>query len=130
MAVALLGFVAIASTACAEPPSPEPAAQTWIAVYGPIDWSPPDRMSLEVAGTAWSLTPDGGGGVVTESLTSPAEVRLVGLDDCRLYARFDATPGSAHIIRFAPDGSVQVQDNTGGIMELGPGLVERAPSDC
>lgn len=99
-------------------------------MYGPIDWSPPDRMSLEVAGTAWSITPDGGGGVVTESLTSAAEVRLVGLEDCRLYARFHATPGSAHIIRFAPDGSVLVQDNTGGILESGPGLVERAPSGC
>jgi hypothetical protein len=115
---------------CTQPvPSPE-AAATWVAVYGPADWSPPEQMSLEIGATAWSITPDAGGGVVTAELTERAGIRLVGLDGCHLYATFDAVPGSAHVIRFAVDGSVQVEDITGGALDAGPGLVESAPSDC
>jgi len=87
-------------------------------------------MSLEIAGRAWTITPEGGGGVVMEALAERVEVRLVGDDDCRVYASLDAAPGSAHIIRFAADGSVGLEDVTGGFLDMGPALVERDPSNC
>ena len=111
-------------------PTSQPPEQTWLAVHGPRNWIPSEPMSLEVDRAAWSVTPLGGGGVVTPDLTDQAGVRLIGLETCREYASFEITPGSAWIIRFAPDESVTVEDAAGQAHEMGPGLVEGPPSDC
>ena len=85
----LVWILAVALAACASPPpeTPRPSlGLTWIAVLGPMDWMPPQEMSLEMDGRAWSITPPGGGGVVTPDLTAPARVRLVTVIDCRVYS--------------------------------------------
>ena len=130
---ALIAISVTTLTGCASlaPEAPaEPGGQTWLAVHGPRDWMPSEPMSLEIAEGAWTITPDGGGGVVTPDLAGPAEVRLFGVETCREYALFDIAPGSAWIIRFAQDGSVSVEDAAGHAREIGPGLVEGPRSSC
>lgn len=130
---ALISILAMTLAGCAltTPQSaPESPSQTWLAVHGPRDWFPTEEMSLEIGDAAWAITPAGGGGVVTPDLSQASKVRLVGIGDCRAYASFSVTPGSAWIIRFAADGSVTVEDAAGQAHEMGPGLVERQPSGC
>ena len=74
-------------------PTPDPAAQpgivpaqTLIAVHGPVDWVVPQEMSLEIGDQAWSMTVDGGSGVAGDILSEVSLVRLVGVDDCHVYA--------------------------------------------
>jgi len=98
-------------------------AQTWIGVHVPADWVPPQEMSLEIGDQAWSITVDGGAGVVSLDLSEISSVKLVGVDDCHVYAAFEAAPGGFHSIRFADDGSVSIGEPA--FMEAGPGLVER-----
>jgi hypothetical protein len=126
----VVALAALVVTACARPAGPEPGGEAWIRVTGPRDWPPPGAMSLEFDGSAWSITPEGGGGVVSKELSERTEVRLIGLANCHVLARLEVAPGSAHIIRFAADGSVGMEDITGGDIELGPALVEAAPSGC
>jgi hypothetical protein len=122
-AVVLSGCGGLSTSNPAESP-------TWLAVRGPVDWIPPEPMSLEIDGSAWSITPEGGGGVVTPEVTTSAEVRLLAVEGCHLYASFEVAPGSAHVISFAADGSVAVVDVAGQAREMGPGLVERPPTGC
>jgi hypothetical protein len=107
-----------------------PPAQTWIGISGPPDWTPPEELRLEVAGEAWGLRVQDGGGVVTPELQATAFVRLIGVESCETYAGFEAEPGSAHAIRFADDGSAEVIDVTGQPTEMGPGLTESPPTRC
>ena len=118
-------------------PSPDPDArpgvvpgQTWVAVHTPADWVAPQELSLEVGSQAWSITVDGGPGVVAYDLSEDTPVRLVGVDDCHAYAAFQAAPGGFYSIRFADDGSVSVNEIE--MMEMGPGLAERdgGPTGC
>lgn len=129
----LTSIVAISLGGCAFPmiePRAQAPAQTWLAVHAPRDWMPSEPMTLEIGEGAWSLTPSGGGGVVTPDLIDRANVRLIGMETCREYAFFNIAPGSAWIIRFAPDESVTVEDAATLEHEAGPGLVEGPPSDC
>lgn len=118
-------------------PTPDPAAQpgliptrTWVGVHIPADWVAPQDMSLEVGDHAWSITVDGGAGVVSTDLSEISSVMLVGIDDCHVFAAFEATPGALYSIRFAADGSVSIEEVAD--MEAGPGLVERdgGLTDC
>lgn len=120
----------LALGACAPIPAPSVTRQTWVAVHAPADWVAPQEMSLEVGHRAWSISPEGGPGVVARDLSGAATVRLIGAEDCRLYASFEAVPGARYAIRFADDGSVSVRAVEE--METGPGLVERddGPTDC
>jgi hypothetical protein len=129
VAVALLLVIAGCSTAQPRPtsdavPGVIPPAQTWIGVLVPESWVPPQEMSLEVDGQAWSITALGGAGVITPTLSDTSSVRLIGVSDCHEYAAFDANPGGAYSIRFADDGSVTVGEQDGALA-MGPGLVER-----
>lgn len=135
IAAAVLLLISGCSTALSSPtseavPGVIPPARTWIGVHVPADWVPPQEMSLEVDGQAWSITIVGGAGVVSPILPETSSVRLVGVRDCHLYAAFDANPGGFYSIRFADDGSVSVDEI--GDMEAGPGLTERdgGPTDC
>jgi hypothetical protein len=135
IATAVLLLLSGCSTA---PPSPIseavpgviPPAQTWIGVHVPADWVPPQEMSLEVDGQAWSITVVGGAGVISPVLPETSSARLVGVGDCHVYAAFDANPGGFYSIRVADDGSVSIEEVEG--MEAGPGLTERdgGPTDC
>lgn len=130
-ALAMAGFVtALLLAACTASDSPGRGPETWVTVTGPIDWIAPAEMALEIGDTAWSITPDGGGGLAMATLDQPADVLLVGIEDCREYARFTAEPGSAHVIRFQRDGSVEVEDWTGREIEMGPALSQSAPGGC
>ena len=100
--------------------------QTWISVTGPAGSHPPEELVLEIGHRAW----DGYGGVVGVATRDAVDVRLVGLAECRTYAHFSASPGSAWVIRFTEDGSVRMEDWTGRGMETGPGLPERSTSGC
>lgn len=120
-------------------PTPDPSAmpgiipaQTWITVGTPSDGVPPQEMSLELGRQAWSITVDGGAGVMAAVLSEVTSVRLVGVRDCHVYAAFEAAPGSNYWIRFGDDGSVSVEDATGQEQPAGPGLNERegGPTDC
>lgn len=125
-------LLALGGCASLAPPEQEPAAprQTWVAVHAPADWVAPQEMSLEVGDEAWSITVDGGPGVVAYDLPAVTIVRLIGVDDCHVYAAFDAAPGGFYSIRFADDGSVSVDEVE--VMETGPGLIERdgGPTGC
>jgi hypothetical protein len=118
---AILGVVV---AGCMRPASP--AAMTWVAVVGPRDSEAPEDLVLEIDDAAWH----GYGGVVSVSKSSEARVRLVGLPSCRTYAQFTAAPGSMSVIRFAPDGTVRIEDWTARGVDAGPGLGERPPSGC
>jgi hypothetical protein len=126
MLIALGGCASLAS------PEPDPGAprQTWVAVHTPADWVAPQEMSLEVGAQAWSITVEGGPGVVATDLSAVAAVRLIGVDDCHVYAAFDGAPGGLYAIRFADDGSVSIDQVEA--VETGPGLIERdgGPTDC
>jgi hypothetical protein len=134
--VAIVFLLAGCSIALATPP-PDPAAQpgliptrTWVGLHVPADWVPPQEMSLEVGDQAWSITVDGGAGVVSPVLSEISSVKLVGVDDCHVFTAFEATPGAFYSIRFADDGSVSIEEVAD--MEAGPGLVERdgGLTDC
>jgi hypothetical protein len=116
-------------------PGLEPPAQTWIGVWARAGTVPPQEMSLEVDGQAWSFfvvtEGDGGGGGVTSfTLSDTSSVRLVAVADCHVFASFEANPGRMYGIRFEEDGSVSVQELDG--IEAGPSLGERegGPTDC
>ena len=121
-------------------PTPDPNAlpgiipgQTWITVGTPSDGIPPQEMSLELGGQAWSITVDGGGGVIAAELSEVIPVRMLGVRDCHLYAALEAAPGSNYQIRFGDDGSVSVEELGPEVEQpAGPGLVERVggPTDC
>jgi hypothetical protein len=120
-------------------PTPDPAAmpgvvpaQTVIGVFGPADWVPPQELSLEIGDQAWSILAEGGHGVAGRNLSDVTFVRLVGVDDCHVYAAFEAAPGAFYSIRFAEDGSVSVKDITAQGIEDGPALGEREGglADC
>lgn len=130
-------LLALAGCSLLPTPSPDPDArpsivpgQTWVAVHTPADWVAPQEMSLEVGNQAWSITVDGGPGVMVHDLSEVALVRLVGVEDCHAYAAFQAAPGSFYSIRFADDGSVSVEEVE--MMETGPGLTKRdgGSTDC
>lgn len=110
--------------------TPEPT-QTYINV---IEVAQSQEMSLEVGDAAWSFTSDTGGGVATPELTATKRARIVAVDDCQVYAEFDAVPGRAYLVRVAFIGTVTVEDitDTGMGRAMGPGLVERpeGPTDC
>ena len=127
----VVGALVLLLTGCSialPTPRPDPAAQpgpiptrTWVGVHVPAGWVAPQEMSLEVGDQAWSITVDGGAGVVSPDLS---EI------DCQILAAFEATPGAFYSIRFADDGSVSVEEVAD--MDAGPGLVERdgGLTDC
>ena len=110
--------------------APEPT-QTYINV---AEVAQSQEMSLEVGDTAWSFTADTGGGVATPELSEPETARIVAVDDCQVYAEFEAVPGRAYLVRVELIGTVTVEDitDTGMARPMGPGLVERpeGPPDC
>ena len=146
--LAFLLVVAGCSTASPSPtaissPTPTPAptwsfrpgltpapAETRFGVYIPPSSIPPQELSLEVDGQAWSIfvVAEGGHGVTSRVLSETSSVRLVGVADCRVYATFEANPGRAYGIRFEEDGSVSVEEPGG--LEDGPSMGERDPTDC
>lgn len=131
MRAAILMLLALSGCTHPQPPAPSAATQqTWVAVHAPADWVAPQELILEVGDRAWSITPDAGPGVVAHDIAGTATVRLVGVEDCRVYAAFEVVPGARYSIRFADDGSASVR--TVEMMETGPGLVERpdGPTDC
>jgi hypothetical protein len=110
-------------------PDVSPPAQAHFAVYPPYDgWVVPQELSLEVGEEAWSIETTGRYGVTTPMLSEITRVRLFGVDDCHLYAAFDAAPGGAYVIRFAEDASTSIEQYDG--IEDGPGLVERDLTGC
>jgi heat shock protein HslJ len=107
--------------------SPMPTRDvTWVAVIGPADARPPEDLVLEIGGMAW----DGYGGVVSLPTSGSTEVRLLGRETCRTYAKFVAKSGSMSVIRFSKDGQVTIEDVTGRGIEAGPALAHRQLSDC
>lgn len=102
-------------------PVPTPAAtgETWIVVTGPADWVAPEPMSLVIGDTQWNADSHG---VVSVALGARADVRLIGIIPCTVYADFDVDAGDSWVIRFDASGTVGVEDVTGGGMEAGPGL--------
>ena len=125
--VTWLVALAVLLGACLTQPS---GPQTWIGIYGPQDASLPEEMRLEVGDAAWGVGALSGGGVVTPALDEPAFVRLIGVNSCRTYASFEASPGSAYTIRFGADGPPEVTDITGDPTEMGPGLVDAPLTSC
>jgi hypothetical protein len=115
------------------PPTPDSSAlpglspaQTWITVGTPSNGILPQDMSIELGGLAWSVTADGGGGVIANTISEVTSVRLIGVRDCHTYAAFEVEPGSNYEIRFGDDGSVTVGVLPAGVEQVvGPGLVER-----
>lgn len=99
---------------------------TWVAVTGPADSRPPEDLVLEIGGMAW----DGYGGVVSLPTSGATEVRLLGRETCRTYAKFVAKSGSSTVIRFSKDGQVAIEDWTGRGTDAGPALAHRQLSDC
>ena len=87
-----------------------PSPQTWIGISGPGRCQPPEEMSLEIDGSAWSLDPDACDGVVTVNTSQSVHVTLWGVVTCRSYTSFEALPGSIHRIVFLDDGSIRVDD--------------------
>ena len=87
-------------------------------------------MSLEIGGSAWSMMPEAGGGVVTVLTNESLGVRLWDVTNCRKYADFEATAGSSHVIRFLDNGAVRIDDITGQALAKGPGLVGHPPTGC
>lgn len=108
-----------------------PIPQTWIGILGSRGQVPSEEMSLEIAGSAWSIMPLGGySGVVTPTATGVIGVTLWGVTTCRRYTSFEASPGSTQLIHFLDDGSIRIDNMAGQALNMGPGLVERAPSGC
>lgn len=112
----------LGSTAAAVAQQP----QTWVAVHGPAGWSPSEELVLQLGPTSWH----GYGGVVSVSSAGPARVRLVARESCHVYADFVAPVGTMWVIRFQPDGSVQIEDWTARGMDSGPALSQVAPAEC
>jgi len=107
-----------------------PIPQTWIGILGPLGWTPPEELSLELGGSAWSITAESPHGVVTVFPGRPVEVTLWGALTCRRYALFEAPAGSLYRIVFLEDGSIRIDDLHGQAIEMGPSLPERAPTGC
>jgi hypothetical protein len=106
--------------------------QTWIGIYSVNGWTRPQELSLELAGSAWSVPVghEGFNGVLVVHRDDPVLVRLFGVEDCSAYALFWAGPGSAHRISFDSSGVASVAEVTGSTLEYGPGLNERDPTGC
>ena len=113
-------------SAASDPGDPDDSGRTWVMVTGPADSEAPEDLVLEIGDTAWL----GYGGVASVETEEALDVRLIGQESCRSFAAFSAPPASMWVIRFAADGTVAVEDVTGGAMELGPALTERDPSGC
>ena len=123
---AVAAVLAIGITGCAGLSS----GRAWIQVASNEAWTAPEDMSLQVGESAWSVTVDGGGGVATPLLNGTAEIRLFGVESCRLYASIRISPGSAYAIFFESAGSVSVEDWSGQSQPMGPGLPDREPVAC
>jgi hypothetical protein len=107
-----------------EIPDVSPPAQAWIAVYPPRDgWVVPQELSLEVGDEASYIDASGSWGVTSPMLSTITPVRLFGVEDCHLYAAFDAAPGGQYVIRFAEDASTSVEQVAA--IDSGPSLGER-----
>jgi hypothetical protein len=85
-------------------------------------------MSLEIGGSAWSVT-DGRAGSAGLSAPDAQPVRLLRVDDCEELATFEADPGTAHAIVFGADGTASVEDRTED-QEPGEPLERRDRADC
>ena len=83
------------------------ADPTWVGIGGPAGWPPSPGFELEIGDDAWRI--DDGGGVTTVDITSPTVVRVRQLPGCDPVVRFVADPGRMYFIRFAADGSADVE---------------------
>src|SRR5918999_3719137 len=110
-------------------PDVNPPAEAHFAVYPPYDgWVPPQELSLEVGEEAAPIETTGNYGVTSPMLSEITRVRLFGVEDCHLYAAFDAAPGGAYLIRFAEDASTSIEQYDG--LEDGPSLGDRDLTGC
>jgi hypothetical protein len=89
---------------------------------------PPQELSLEVGEEAAPIETTGNYGVTSPMLSEITRVRLFGVEDCHLYAAFDAAPGGAYLIRFAEDASTSIEQYDG--LEDGPSLGDRDLTGC
>lgn len=121
-------LIGLLSSGCSVLLQSAPPTQAWIEVLG-TQWAE-QPMSVEVGDLAWQITEEGGRGVVMPHLKGTVPVRLVGIDDCRMYASFQAGPSSANLIRLAADGSVTIEDMSGEVQVHGPALIEGEPTGC
>lgn len=103
---------------------------TILAVTGPEDWQPETNLSLEIGDRAWAVSRPSPFGMASLRSAAPLNVRLVRPLDCSTLASFRVQPGSTHIIRFAADGSLAVEDWTGQAVDAGPTLGARPPTRC
>jgi hypothetical protein len=103
---------------------------TWIGIGGPQDWAPRPGYTLEIGHDAWRIDGINGGGVTTIPLTSQTIVRVRRLSDCTPVVRFVAVPGRDYYIRFAANGSAQVEDWTAEGMDAGPALGDPSAPVC
>jgi hypothetical protein len=111
-----LGIALLTSTLALAAPA-SAADLTWVAITGPADWQPDPGYSLEIGSTAWTVDATNGGGLVTVDLRAPTIVRVRRVSDCVPVVRFVAQPGRQYVIRFAADGTSQVEDWTGRPMD-------------
>jgi hypothetical protein len=107
-------------------PAPEGSdALISVLVTGDV---PDGDLSLEIGGSAWSVT-DGAAGTAGLSAPDPQTVRLLRVDDCEELASFEAEPGSAHAIVFAADGAATVEERTES-QDAGQPLERRDRAAC
>jgi hypothetical protein len=106
--------------------------EVYVTLTGPRDWLAPQDYVLEVGTHGWPIQAGAGGGVVSVEV-APDErvtVRLVQPQGCNAIVEFEALDGSIWVIRFAADGTPNVEDWTGQGVNDGPALTEGRRSDC
>jgi hypothetical protein len=101
------------------------AGQTGVAVRGTQDWTPPERLVLEIGSDAWQV---GMGGVVSLDAFGQSTVRVVGAESCQIYASFIAPAGTMWVVRFRDDGTTGVEQRQD--MNAGPAIPRTDPSGC
>jgi hypothetical protein len=89
-----------------------------------------ESLVLEVGARSFAISGAGGGGVAIVRDPAPLYVVRIITVSCRLLVAFEAAPGTAHVVRFANDGSVTVEHIPTLTIELGPALAEGPPVDC
>jgi hypothetical protein len=126
----LIPAAALANSPTESPPTDSIGGQLmWVAVTGSADF--PDRTySLEIGESAWAVTPDSGGGVVSLESNHPLTVRLVDVEACRTVTRFTAEVASKHVITVAADGTATSEDVSDGPIDTGPALTPTEPVGC
>ena len=129
LAVACMALV-LASCSLVPPTATDGQVTTTVSVTGPKEWRPTVDLSLEIGDRAWAVSRESPIGIASIRSAVPVDVRLVSPLDCRILASFRAGPGTAHVIRFAADGTMRVEDWTGQGVDSGPTLNVRPLTQC